>query len=357
MLDSSSRLEVLTLPREPFLAHSQRLFEHLVENIPATPDRILELGCGPDSPFLPWISHRWPSAHVHQIDAQAEVVRAARHRNPNGLVQQMLVTDMSSIPAGSKDLVLAMSVFDQNPASTASAIAKEIHRVLRPNGTIVYLHNEELNLPATAHRFMYETHPPRCLIPSDRWSPTGEGDYCTVDREPMEKCIAQGHPPLAALQEYLLGIYPGRYGDSARPDAVGKVSVPYLRMLTPERMMQVRQATGWMRRHLGVSCTEHRTAELLSSVVHQIFAPENRFQVRLSGVFELRERYPWQDCFAERPREQYFVRGVTRFGYASTLAPEPRGDMDQSLCHPKTIGADDVLLVAYQFGMLANSLP
>src|SRR5262245_40383408 len=127
-------LHAAQLPREPYLPHSRELLEYLLSFASQPCQRVLEIGCGPRSPLLPMMQQLWPDAGIHQIDPQPNVVAEAVRLNPRGKVEQMLASDMAPIQAGSKQLVIAMSVFDQNPDRVVSDVAAEVHRVLADGG-------------------------------------------------------------------------------------------------------------------------------------------------------------------------------------------------------------------------------
>ncbi len=359
MLAKNDSLHVLRLPREPFLAQSEVLLNSLLKDIPQPCKRILELGCGPQSPLLPMLQRKWGDIHVHQIDALAEVVAEAAKFNANGVVEQMLASDMSSISSQSKDLVIAMSVFDQNPSSIAPAVAREIHRVLRDHGMVIYIHNEELNLPATADSFLNRNNEARLLLPSDSWNPTNDLEYCSGNRADIENAAKSFQQELGPLVWYLRGIYPQLYSERLSHDSVGKISVPFLRECSASVMAQIRNSVKFLRTEKRVILTDHRTSILLGELIEQkLLSPEHGFQVIQSGVFEIRQRTHWKNHFNEKPPVQHFVRGVSRFGYTSESEPEPRADFDQSLNQPepKSVAPksiDDILLVSYQYGCVA----
>src|SRR5687767_10555678 len=174
------------LPRAPFLVHSDELLQYLLSFGPAQCQRALEIGCGPESPLLPMLRRRWPAIDVHQIDARPDVVAEAAQHHPDGKVQQMLASDMTGIASGSKQLVVAMSVFDQNAEDLLPAIAHEIHRVLVDDGVVVYIHNEEMNLPSAAASLLQRSSGRTLLLPSDRWQPGNDFEYCSADRNQVE---------------------------------------------------------------------------------------------------------------------------------------------------------------------------
>ena len=351
---------VLRLPREPFLAHSEVLLNSFLKDFPEPCKRILELGCGPQSPLLPMLQRKWGEIHVHQIDALADVVAEAAKFNPGGIVEQMLTSDMAAIPSRSKDMVVAMSVFDQNPSSIAPKVASEIYRVLGDSGRLVYIHNEELNLPATADSFLNRPEGAKLLLPSDSWNPTNDFEYCSGNRADIETAAKGFQQELGPLVWYLRGIYPQLYGERVNHDAVGKVSVPFLRECTAPVMGQIRKSVEFLRSVTKVALIDHRTADLVGDLIErQLFSPEHGFQIIQSGVFEIRQMTHWKNQFNEQPPVQHFVRGLSRFGYTSESEPEPRADFDQSLNRPKSKSVDpksddDVLLVSYQYGCVAH---
>ena len=359
MLTKNDSPHVLRLPREPFLAHSEVLLNRLLVGIPQPCSRILELGCGPQSPLLPMLQRKWGDVHVHQIDALADVVAEATKFNTKGLVEQMLASDMSSILSRSKDMVVAMSVFDQNPSSIAPKVASEIHRVLRESGTVIYIHNEELNLPATADSFLELEGGARLVLPSDSWSPTNDFEYCTGSRVEIENATKSFRNELAPLVWYLRGLYPQLYGDRVNHDSVGKVTVPFLRECTAPVMAQIRNSVKYLRTEGKMILADCRTADLVGELIEQrLFSQEHGFRCVHSGVFEIRQTTHWKAQFNEKPPVQHFVRGVSRFGYTSESEPAPREDFDQSLNglglnSDAPISNDDVKLISYQYGCVA----
>jgi len=318
------------------------------------------------------LQRRWGDVHVHQIDALEDIVAEASKFNPKGKVEQMLASDMARIPSRSKDLVVAMSVFDQNPASIAPKVASEIHRVLREGGTVVYIHNEELNLPATADSFLDRQGGVRLVLPSDCWSPTNDLEYCSGFRVEIENATRSFQNELAPLVWYLRGLYPKLYGESVNHDSVGKVSVPFLRECTASVMAQVRNSVKYLRTERKVTLIDHRTADLVGDLIEQrLFSQEHGFRVVQGCVFEIRQSSHWKAQFNEKPPVPYFVRGLSRFGYTSESEPAPRKDFDQSLNgiglnsdapnsedSPKSDDAprseDEVKLISYQYGCVAN---
>jgi hypothetical protein len=357
MQPPAESLHVAQLPREPFLVHSGELVEYLLSLAPQLCQRVLEIGCGPRSPLLPMLQRRWADAEIHQIDAQPSVVVEAAKFNPLGKVEQMLASNMASIEAGSKQLVISMSVFDQNPEQIAGTVAAEVHRVLTDDGIALYLHNEELNLPATAASMLRHASGPRLLLPSDTWKPTNDYEYCSADKRDMDRVFAEPREELAPLQWFIRGIHPQLFGDRPNQSAAGKIDVPFLRQCTVPVMNRVRRSVALLRNQYGVPLIDYRTTELLKNLVEdRLFCPAHGFRTLRSGVFELRSCTAWRDWFADRPATMNFVRGIARFGYSANVAPPPVTEFDQSLNRNPVRGEEDVLMIAYQYGFVAKKI-
>ncbi|MEQ1828575.1 MAG: class I SAM-dependent methyltransferase [Pirellula sp.] len=352
MSSTDESFHVVKLPREPFLSHSLALWEYLLGDFVNVSPKVLELGCGPQSPLLPWVQSRWPETRLHQIDAQPQVVSEAMKWNPRGFVEQMFLTDLSSIANRSKDLVIAMSVFDQNPVANSKQVASEIHRVLADSGRFVYIHNEELNLPATADSFSQRS---RLLLPSPNWLPQNDIDYCSGSKHDIETALSSGRPELAALAWYLHGIYPQLYGEVIAQKETGKVTVPFLRDCSAQAMEKIRESVRFLSEVLRVELNHHRTSSLLQELIeNQIFSPDNGFEIVESGTYEIRHAFAWNEVFQDRPIANYFVRGLTRFGFASPCAQAPIHHYRQELNSNPPIDVDEKMFVAYQYGLTAR---
>jgi SAM-dependent methyltransferase len=357
MLAPEEWLHICKLPREPFLFHSYQLLNKLTAEFLRESPRILELGCGPNSPLLSFFASRWPGAPIHQIDALEGVVSEAAKWNPLGKVEQMYLTDLGSIASGSKDLVIAMSVFDQNPEMNSGKIAAEIHRVLADDGVVVYIHNEELNLPATADSFARRPSNSRLLVPSPIWSHTNDNDYSSGERQAIEAALTTQRSELAPLYWYLRGIYPRLYDGSTAADASGKVTVPFLRDCNAAMMAQIRDSVRFLQEVMHIPLVHHSTSDLLKNLLNdQLFSEENGFRTLVSDTFEIRHRTLWSTYFGERPPVPYFIRGLTRFGYTTSQSPLPVARFRQELNDNPSIADDETLFVAYQYGLLAHKL-
>jgi hypothetical protein len=345
------------LPRAPFLVHSEQLLQHLLTYGPADCPNALEIGCGPASPLLGMLRRRWPQIDLHQIDARPDVVAEASRHHPDGRVQQMLASNMSGIPDGSKQLVVAMSVFDQNADDMLPAIAREVRRVLSPDGLVVYIHNEEMNLPSAAASLLQRSSDQTLLLPSDHWLPGNDLEYCTADRREVESTITRVGAEAAPLAQYLVDVFPRLYSNPPDRSEYWKVAAPVLRDYTLPLMTQMRRSVALLRERQGVRLNDHGTRQLLRNHIEdRIFCAGQGFQVVRSGFFELRHKLNWRACFRDRPAATHFVRGTTRFGYATMSAPPLNADCVQYLNGNPLPGDDDVTFIAYQYGMAARRI-
>jgi SAM-dependent methyltransferase len=357
MPPSVEPLFVGMLPRAPFLAHSDELLRHLLSYGPSHCHHALEIGCGPNSPLLPMLRRRWPEMDVHQIDARPDVVAAAARNHPGVRVEQMLASDMAAIPDCSKQLVVAMSVFDQNADDMLPDIAREVHRVLAPDGLVVYLHNEELNLPSAAASLLNRSAGKTLLLPSDRWRPVNDLEYCSADRSELEQALMQLRQEAQPLAQYLFDVYPRLYGTPPARSAYWKVAAPAMRDYTFPVMSQIRRCVAALRERRSVRLDDHRTTQLLRRHVEDgIFCEKHGFRIVRAGCFELRYNSAWNAYFKDRPSATYFVRGTMRFGYATASAPPPIAEYEQSLNRNPALKNEEVMLIAYQYGLVARKI-
>jgi hypothetical protein len=250
-----------------------------------------------------------------------------------------------------------MSVFDQNAEDMLPAIAREVHRVLASDGLVIYIHNEEMNLPSAAASLLQRTADQTLLLPCDHWQPGNDLEYCTADRRELESTITKVGVEAAPLARYLVDVFPQLYSRPPDRSDYWKVAAPVMRDYTLPVMTQIRRAVALLRDLQGVRLNDHRTRQLLRSHVEDgLFCQRHGFQVVHSGFFELRHTSSWRDYFGERPPANYFVRGTTRFGYAMTSAPPPIADCEQSLNCQLDPSGDDVTFIACQYGMVARRI-
>jgi hypothetical protein len=349
-------LRIAQLPRQPFLPHSELLANYLLSHVPATCQQILEMGCGPQSPLYPILSRTFTAAQIHQMDAQREVVEAAARTNTRGNVYQLLATDMSAIPSQSIQLVVAMSVFDQNPTAALAQIAHEVSRILVPNGLIMYIHNEELNLPATANSLLQTTYGARILIPSDRWEPTNDYEYASAPKDRIDQICRQIPEKCGPLLEYLQAIYPQVYGTRASTSHEGRIDVPFLRNCNYPILSRIRQVVSALRNEYAVPMLDHQTSDLLVHHVRRnLFCESHGFEVLKSDLFEIRLCVDWRTCFPEPPTERFCTRGIARLGYLAEEDPAANPLCSQELNTRPQPSSEELTLIAYQYGLLARN--
>lgn len=345
-------LHVGVLPRVPFLAHSEELLRLLLATAPAAGSRVLEIGCGPNSPLVPMLRRYLPGADIHQIDARPDVVAAAARQNPGCRVEQMLASNMASIPNASKHLVVAMSVFDQNAADLCPGIASEVRRILAPGGLLVYIHNEELNLPSTAASLLHRSAGQTLLLPSDSWHPGNEVEYCTGDRRAIESALAKLGTEGEPIARFLNDVYPQLYGRLQARTADLRVSAPGMRERTLPMMNQIRACVARLRREWNIDLEDRRTSEMLRNHVERgIFSEHNGFETVLAGMFEIRRGAPWQTYFSQRPPARYFVRGTMHFGYTTETAPPSVTEYRQELNPNPVLDDSQAMFIAFQYGL------
>jgi hypothetical protein len=343
------------LPRAPFLVHSDELLQYLLSFGPDQCQHALEIGCGPASPLVPMLRRRWPAIDLHQIDARPDVVAKAAQHYAGGRVEQMFATDMAGIASGSKQLVVAMSVFDQNAADLLPAIAREIHRVLADDGLVVYIHNEEMNLPSAAASVLQRSSGHTLLLPSDRWHPGSDWEYCSADRTEVERALAKLGMEVQPLAQYLFDVYPALYGTSPDRSEQWKIAAPVMRDYTLRVMSEIRRSVSLLRVQHGVRLEDHRTRQLLQQHIEEgVFCKRHGFQIERSGYFELRHTSSWNVHFQNHPPANHFVRGTTRFGYATIAPPPPTHELAQDLNNNPTLRDDEVMFIAYQYGLVAR---
>lgn len=101
--------------------------------------KLLDLGCGQGNSILRWLTYGLQPSHCVGIDLMPERVEAARTRLPASVT--LLQADASHLPfdSNSFDLITQETVFSSILDSTMKRmIAKEMLRVLRPQGLIVW---------------------------------------------------------------------------------------------------------------------------------------------------------------------------------------------------------------------------
>jgi hypothetical protein len=294
---------------------------------------------------------------VHQIDARPSVIPEATRYNPQGRVEALLASNLEGIADGCKDLVVGMSVFDQNPDSVYGQISAELSRVLQPDGVVVYLHNEPLNLPATGYSLWESGDGRRLILPNNRWRPANDWEYCSGDREDIERGLSQLGDRGDPLRRFLATTYPHLDGLAPTGDVADQPGESFFHKCDFPVIAQLRQLTGLLRDQFGVSMTDQGTGELLSTRLEQrLFCTAHGWQIVRAGMFEIRRCEPWKSHFPRPPVGPYFVRGIGQFGYVSQSEPPANLSCRQDLNGSPIRRDDELGLIAYQYGVIARKV-
>ena len=355
-MDWLKQVNAIKIPREPFLAHSETLLAYLCgRGGEFGGNEILELGCGRQSPFVPMLRRLWPSARLHQIDARPDVLAEAAAFNPAGIVQHMFATDMSAIKDASKDAIIAMSFFDQNLDTAVATIGREMNRLLRPGGWVLYIHNEQLNAPATSMSARFESlmppqekPSPNYMLPNDRWQPTNDREYCHGAVAAVDEALASLGASGLYLQRYLRTMYP----DLA---TLGHAQASVAPSMSLDDLRHVRRTVGLLRQAYQVPFEDKSTAKLLASRVEPVIGGAAfGFETICAATFEIRKCVPWEACFRQPPPATCLARGLTAFGYSTNASPSPVAAYCQDLNDMPTRQNGEIELVGYQYGFLGR---
>lgn len=97
------------------------------------PLAVLDIGCGTGK-LLEAVAARWPEARLHGVDPAERMVEIARGRLP-GADLTVGHAERLPLPDASVDLVLSTTSFGH--WTDAAAGLGEVHRVLRPGGSVL----------------------------------------------------------------------------------------------------------------------------------------------------------------------------------------------------------------------------
>jgi SAM-dependent methyltransferase len=114
----------------PRAAYLRRMIRY---HFPADRDaRIVELGCGYGA--LIYFAGKAGYRSIEGVDRSREQVAVAKRLNIGGVREGDLMEALSSIPAGSRDAVVAFDVIEHFRKHEITALVDEVFRVLRPKG-------------------------------------------------------------------------------------------------------------------------------------------------------------------------------------------------------------------------------
>ncbi len=206
---AESSIYLADLPRAYFWAHSYEVLKHLNHQAEfAASPSILHFDCGIRSSLAPLIQQLWPGNSLQQIDSRRRVVEASRSRCVEPAVEHMSVEDMQAVEDGSKDIVIADSCLDRYSYRSLPVVSREIHRVLKPNGFVFYLHSQPINPVSVAASLNQEHSEPVYLVPNDRWHPSNDMEYAVAPKVQIDQELADLGSEAHVLTRYLDELHP-----------------------------------------------------------------------------------------------------------------------------------------------------
>ena len=106
----------------------------------APPARLLDVGCGTGS-FLREVKRNHPRLCVTGLDLSAPYLNVARRRLGDWSRVTLIEAAAEAMPfaAGQFDVVSCIYLFHELPPAIRRAVAAEIRRVLKPNGTLIFV--------------------------------------------------------------------------------------------------------------------------------------------------------------------------------------------------------------------------
>ncbi|HWN71815.1 MAG TPA: class I SAM-dependent methyltransferase [Haliangium sp.] len=117
---------------DPSSGHHREKFYARLDFI-APGARLLDLGCGGGKDL---VHYRGLGAVVHGVDSSPEMVSSARQRVPGA---DVLVSVLDRIPFPDQHFDVVLSKYAIQSVADVGAVFREIHRVLAPGGTLMYL--------------------------------------------------------------------------------------------------------------------------------------------------------------------------------------------------------------------------
>jgi SAM-dependent methyltransferase len=113
-----------------------RLRELLGRSLPGRAASMLDVGCG-NGGLLATVAQRWPDVRLAGLDLQPERIAEARLNAPDA---QLVVGSADALPFGDDafDVVTAITLMSSLPTEMERDAAREIARVTRPGGWLVW---------------------------------------------------------------------------------------------------------------------------------------------------------------------------------------------------------------------------
>ena len=129
------------------LGQDRRWKQALIDTLPAGGQPVcVDLACGTgDVTFA--LAARYPGGRIIGVDLTAEMLEIARDRNRFGHVS-FLQRDMCVLPLAEESVDLVTGSYALRNAPDLERALMEIHRVLRPGGTAVFLDFRKAERPA-----------------------------------------------------------------------------------------------------------------------------------------------------------------------------------------------------------------
>lgn len=143
----------------PYHAHRLRVIDRLLDGLVGPGKRIIDFGCG-EGVLLERVAG--PETHLIGLDPVDEMVEAARARlDAAGLVADVRlggVEGLATVDDASTDLLMAFNVLAYFEDDEADRFYREAARIVRPGGTMVVTHSNELFDLASLNRYTVDFH-------------------------------------------------------------------------------------------------------------------------------------------------------------------------------------------------------
>ena len=112
-----------------------QFFQHVRTWVPS-PTRVLEIGCG-EGAGTERLAAAYPEASILSIDIASNLGRLYRGPHDRVSFQQIAVTDLAKVQAGTFDLIIMCDVLHHIPSELRSEIVSAVRALLVPGGSFV----------------------------------------------------------------------------------------------------------------------------------------------------------------------------------------------------------------------------